>query len=113
MAPSKQHYDEGGQLQLMEPDRVEEEEECFESIDKCTFPRLLPTPSLLDSSSPTPPVSSPMLHLLYLFVPDCPCVTRVWFVLVLHCVPVDSASRIARIGRNLVLFRREFDASLA
>ncbi|PNT65469.1 hypothetical protein BRADI_4g42957v3 [Brachypodium distachyon] len=34
MAPSKQHYDEGGQLQLMEPDRVEEEEECFESIDK-------------------------------------------------------------------------------
>jgi hypothetical protein len=35
MAPSKQ-YDEGGQLQLMEADRVEEEEECFESIDKCT-----------------------------------------------------------------------------
>ncbi|KAM0838848.1 hypothetical protein ACQ4PT_060702 [Festuca glaucescens] len=33
MAPSKQ-YDEGGQLQLMEADRVEEEEECFESIDK-------------------------------------------------------------------------------
>ncbi|CAL4896944.1 unnamed protein product [Urochloa decumbens] len=34
MAPSR-HADEGGQLQLMEPDRVEEEEEeCFESIDK-------------------------------------------------------------------------------
>ncbi|CAL4911653.1 unnamed protein product [Urochloa decumbens] len=33
MAPSR-HADEGGQLQLIEPDRVEEEEECFESIDK-------------------------------------------------------------------------------
>ncbi|RCV36475.1 hypothetical protein SETIT_7G322200v2 [Setaria italica] len=33
MAPSR-HADEGGQLQLMEPDRVDEEEECFESIDK-------------------------------------------------------------------------------
>uniref|UniRef100_A0A0D9XP13 RecA family profile 1 domain-containing protein n=1 Tax=Leersia perrieri TaxID=77586 RepID=A0A0D9XP13_9ORYZ len=34
MAPSKQ-YDEGGQLQLMmDGDRIEEEEECFESIDK-------------------------------------------------------------------------------
>uniref|UniRef100_A0A1E5W3F0 Meiotic recombination protein DMC1-like protein n=1 Tax=Dichanthelium oligosanthes TaxID=888268 RepID=A0A1E5W3F0_9POAL len=33
MAPSR-HADEGGQLQLMEPDKVEEEEECFESIDK-------------------------------------------------------------------------------
>nr|CAB3490895.1 unnamed protein product [Digitaria exilis] len=32
MAPSR-HADEGGQLQLMEPDRVDEEE-CFESIDK-------------------------------------------------------------------------------
>jgi meiotic recombination protein DMC1 len=34
MAPSKQ-YDEGGQLQLMDAERIEEEEECFESIDKC------------------------------------------------------------------------------
>nr|XP_025877097.1 meiotic recombination protein DMC1 homolog isoform X2 [Oryza sativa Japonica Group] len=33
MAPSKQ-YDEGGQLQLMDAERIEEEEECFESIDK-------------------------------------------------------------------------------
>uniref|UniRef100_A0A0E0MJK1 RecA family profile 1 domain-containing protein n=1 Tax=Oryza punctata TaxID=4537 RepID=A0A0E0MJK1_ORYPU len=33
MAPSKQ-YDEGGQLQLMDADRIEVEEECFESIDK-------------------------------------------------------------------------------
>ncbi|KAG8093571.1 hypothetical protein GUJ93_ZPchr0012g21840 [Zizania palustris] len=33
MAPSKQ-YEEGGQLQLLEADRIEEEEECFESIDK-------------------------------------------------------------------------------
>ncbi|PUZ43683.1 hypothetical protein GQ55_8G027700 [Panicum hallii var. hallii] len=33
MAPSR-HADEGGQLQLMEADRVDEEEECFESIDK-------------------------------------------------------------------------------
>ncbi|TVU26989.1 hypothetical protein EJB05_29567, partial [Eragrostis curvula] len=32
MAPSR-HADEGGQLQLMEPDRIEEEEDCFESID--------------------------------------------------------------------------------
>jgi meiotic recombination protein DMC1 len=43
MAPSKQ-YDEGGQLQLMEADRVEEEEECFESIDKRTFAASSPTP---------------------------------------------------------------------
>uniref|UniRef100_A0A0D3HRC7 RecA family profile 1 domain-containing protein n=1 Tax=Oryza barthii TaxID=65489 RepID=A0A0D3HRC7_9ORYZ len=33
MAPSKQ-YSEGGQLQLMDAERIEEEEECFESIDK-------------------------------------------------------------------------------
>ncbi|KAK3129109.1 hypothetical protein QOZ80_6BG0471660 [Eleusine coracana subsp. coracana] len=33
MAPSR-HADEGGQLQLMEADRIEEEEESFESIDK-------------------------------------------------------------------------------
>ncbi|PVH33590.1 hypothetical protein PAHAL_8G027700 [Panicum hallii] len=33
MAPSR-HAEEGGQLQLMEADRVDEEEECFESIDK-------------------------------------------------------------------------------
>ncbi|WVZ62029.1 hypothetical protein U9M48_011819 [Paspalum notatum var. saurae] len=33
MAPSR-HADDGGQLQLMEANRVEEEEECFESIDK-------------------------------------------------------------------------------
>ncbi|KAF8693665.1 hypothetical protein HU200_039076 [Digitaria exilis] len=33
MAPSR-HADVGGQLQLMEPDMVDEEEECFESIDK-------------------------------------------------------------------------------
>ncbi|XP_066325371.1 meiotic recombination protein DMC1 homolog B-like [Miscanthus floridulus] len=33
MAPSR-HADEGGQLQLMDADRVEDEEECFESIDK-------------------------------------------------------------------------------
>ncbi|CAD6251279.1 unnamed protein product [Miscanthus lutarioriparius] len=33
MAPSR-HAEEGGQLQLMDADRVEDEEECFESIDK-------------------------------------------------------------------------------
>uniref|UniRef100_A0A0E0F9H1 RecA family profile 1 domain-containing protein n=1 Tax=Oryza meridionalis TaxID=40149 RepID=A0A0E0F9H1_9ORYZ len=33
MAPSKL-YGEGGQLQLMDAERIEEEEECFESIDK-------------------------------------------------------------------------------
>ncbi|TKV99209.1 hypothetical protein SEVIR_8G029350v4 [Setaria viridis] len=33
MVPSR-HADEGGQLQLMEPDRVDEEEECLESVDK-------------------------------------------------------------------------------
>ena len=41
MAPSR-HADEGGQLQLMEPDRVDDEEECFESIDK-RKPRHLPS----------------------------------------------------------------------
>uniref|UniRef100_A0A0D9XWU7 RecA family profile 1 domain-containing protein n=1 Tax=Leersia perrieri TaxID=77586 RepID=A0A0D9XWU7_9ORYZ len=41
MAPSKQ-YDEGGQLQLMDAaDRIEEEGECFESIDKLTRLRLI------------------------------------------------------------------------
>ena len=35
MAPSR-HANEGGQLQLMDADRVEDEEECFESIDKRT-----------------------------------------------------------------------------
>ena len=47
MAPSK-HADEGGQLQLIDADRVEDEEECFESIDKRTS-RPPPTPSRLAS----------------------------------------------------------------
>jgi hypothetical protein len=45
MAPSR-HADEGGQLQLIDADRVEDEEECFESIDKRTS---RPLPSLLAS----------------------------------------------------------------
>jgi hypothetical protein len=55
MAPSK-HYSEGGQLQLMDSERIEEEEECFESIDKRT-------PSASSPSLP-PPVSYPALHCL-------------------------------------------------
>ncbi len=53
MAPSKQ-YSEGGQLQLMDAERIEEEEECFESIDKRTpsasspsLPHTVLTPSEL------------------------------------------------------------------
>ena len=45
MAPSR-HAEEGGQLQLMDADRVEDEEECFESIDKRTS---RPLPSHLAS----------------------------------------------------------------
>ena len=48
MAPSR-HADEGGQLQLLEADRVDEEEECFESIDK-RKPRPLPLSSHLSHS---------------------------------------------------------------
>jgi hypothetical protein len=47
MAPSR-HADEGGQLQLMEPDRADEEEDCFESIDK----RKPPPPPPLSSHLP-------------------------------------------------------------
>nr|BAJ89262.1 predicted protein [Hordeum vulgare subsp. vulgare] len=53
MAPPKQ-YDEGGQLQLMEADRVEEEEECFESIDKCTFDASYPSPLQTLPPPPSP-----------------------------------------------------------
>lgn len=35
MAPTR-HADEGGQLQLIDAASVDEEEECFESIDKRT-----------------------------------------------------------------------------
>jgi hypothetical protein len=109
MAPSKQ-YDEGGQLQLMEPDRVEEEEECFESIDKRKSRRFPPL-----SPPPDPPISSPMPRLL-----ACSCAHGAsracdpWGLGTLStCVPVASASRLARFGRDLVLFRGESDAGVA
>lgn len=107
MAPSKQ-YDEGGQLQLMEADRVEEEEECFESIDKCTFAASYP--------SPLQTLPSPRLRCcIYLpvRVRASRACRRVGFRPAHRCVPGASASKFARFGRNSVLFGGRFGADFA
>jgi hypothetical protein len=106
MAPSKQ-YDEGGQLQLMEADRVEEEEECFESIDKRTFAASLPPLP----SNPHP--ESRLRCCIYLPVRARACVARLWLCGCWTCAPVSSAATFARLDRDFVLFRGESDAGLA
>lgn len=107
MAPSKQ-YDEGGQLQLMEADRVEEEEECFESIDKCTFAASNPSPL----QTLPPPRLRCCIYLL-VRVPASRACRRVGVRPAHRCVPGASASKFARFGRNFVLFGDGFGADFA